>query len=89
MAEKHPPGRAAVSDSLLESDNIDAPCYDPILFEQLTGDLIRWGALHTHGAANPSGVDAYAWRRLCSSFGSACVTMCNSLAAVTGSSYMC
>ena len=53
-----------------------------ILFEQLTGDLIRWAALHTHGAAGPSGVYAYAWRRLCSSFGSASVTLCNSLAAV-------
>ena len=82
LAEKHPSGRAAVSDSLLESDCIDAPCYDPVLFEQLTGDLIRWAALHTHGAAGPSGVDAYAWRRLCSSFGSASVTLCNSLAAV-------
>ena len=62
LAEKHPPGWAAVSDSLLESDSIDTPCYDPILFEQLNGDLIRWVALHTHGAAGPSGVDAYAWR---------------------------
>ena len=82
LVEKHPPGRAAVSDTLLESDGADAPCYDPVLFEQLTGDLIRWAALHTHGAAGPSGVDAYAWRRLCSSFGSASVTLCNSLAAV-------
>ena len=47
-------------DSLLESDSIDAPCYDPVLFEQLAGDMIRWAALCTHGAASPSGVDAYA-----------------------------
>ena len=33
LAEKHPPAQAVVSDSLLESDNIDTPCYDPILFE--------------------------------------------------------
>ena len=62
LAEKHPPGQPAVSDSLLESDSIDAPCYDPILFEQLTGDLIRWTALCTHGSAGPSGLDAYAWQ---------------------------
>ena len=31
LAEKHPPGRAAVSDSLLKSDSNYAPCYDPIL----------------------------------------------------------
>ena len=40
--------------------HIDAPCYDPVLFEQLTGDLVRWAALHTYSAAGPSGVDAYA-----------------------------
>ena len=44
--------------------------------------MIKWAALHTHGAAGPSGVDAYAWRRLCSFFGSASVALCNSLAAV-------
>ena len=82
LAEKHPPGRAAVSDSLLESDSINAPCYDPVLFEQLTGDLIRWAALRTHGATTPSNVDAYTWRQLCFSFGSASVTLCNGLAAV-------
>ena len=60
LAEKHPPGWAAVSDSLPESDSIDTPCYDLVLFEQLNGDLIRWAALHTHGAAGPSGVDTYA-----------------------------
>ena len=72
----------AAADALLKPDCCNPPCYDPILFEQLTGDLIKWAALRTHGAAGPSGVDAYAWRRLCSSFGSASVTLCNSLAAV-------
>ena len=33
LAEKHPLGWAVVSDSLLEYDSIDAPCYDPVLFE--------------------------------------------------------
>ena len=82
LVEKHPPGQVAVTESLLESGCVDALCYDPILFEQLTGDLIKWAALRTHGAAGPSGVDAYAWRRLCSSFGAASVALCNSLAAV-------
>ena len=61
LAEKHPPGQAAASDSLLESDSIDAPCYDPVLFEQLIGDLIRWVARYTHGAVVPSGVYDYTW----------------------------
>ena len=34
LVEKHPPDRAVVSDSLLESYSVDTPCYDPVLFEQ-------------------------------------------------------
>ena len=71
------------SDSLLESDSIDAPCYDLILFEQLTGDLVRWTTLCIHSAADISGMDTYSKWWLCSSFGSASVTLCNSLPGVT------
>jgi len=39
-------------------------CYDPILFECLTGDVIKWASWHTHGAAGPSGIDAYCWKRM-------------------------
>ena len=78
----HPPGQIAVSDSFLESDSIGALYYDPVLLEQLTGDLVGWTALHTHGAAGPSDMDAYAWRQLGSSFCSASVTLWNGLAAV-------
>ena len=31
--------------------------------------MIRQAAFYTHGAAGPSGVDAFAWQHLCSSFG--------------------
>ena len=41
LAEKHLPGQVAAADTLLESGYVDPPCYDPILFEQLTGDLIK------------------------------------------------
>ena len=62
LAEKNPPDQVTVSDSLLESDSIDTPCYDPVLLEQFTGGLIRcMAALHIHGAASLSGVDAYTW----------------------------
>ena len=40
LAEKHPPTLEAVTESLLKSDSIAAPCYEPVLFEQLTGNLI-------------------------------------------------
>ena len=50
----------AAADALLEPGCCNPPCYDPILFEQLTGDLIKWAALRIHGVTGPSGVDAYA-----------------------------
>ena len=49
---------------------------------KLYGCIIRRAAFHTHGAAGPSGVDAFAWQCLCSSFGSASVSLCNALASV-------
>ena len=59
LVDKHPPAREAVPESLLSSDNIDVPSFDPILFECLTGDMIKLAAFHTHVASGPSGVDAY------------------------------
>ena len=38
--------------------------------------------MHTQGAAGLSSLDAYAWRRLCSSFKSASYDLCHALAAV-------
>ena len=72
----------AVPESLLPSNNADVPSYDPILFDHLTGDLIKLAAFHPQGATGPSGVDAYSCHRLCSSFGRASISLCNSLAAV-------
>ena len=37
---------------------------------------------HTQGSAGPSGLDSFAWRRLCSSFGSVSHDLCSALAAV-------
>ena len=53
-----------------------------MLFELVTGTVIKWAALHTQGAAGPSGVDVYGWSRLCTSFGDASVSLGNSLAAL-------
>ena len=40
----------------------------PVIFERITGSLIRTMVLRTEGAAGQSGMDAQAWRRLCTSF---------------------
>jgi len=76
LIEKHSLGHKAVAECVLEPGCVNVPCFDPVIFEQLTGDLIKWAALHTHGAASSSGVDVHAWCRLYSSFGCASITLC-------------
>ena len=81
LLEKHPPGIHPKPSVLLDPP-MQAPHYDPILFESLTGDVIKWASLHTHGAAGPSGVDAYCWRCMCTSFKEASTGLCKALASV-------
>ena len=47
---------------------------------RIDASSIRSAALHTKGAAGPSGIDAPCWRRLCSSFKSASHDLCHSMA---------
>ena len=82
LLEKHPHARPPVAETLLTATDIDELCHDPIIFERITGEAIRIAANNTQGAAGPSGVDAYAWRRFCSSFESASVDLYNALAGV-------
>ena len=65
LTEKNPPGKPASADSLLPGSPTPV---NPILFEKLNAEAIRKAALKTNAAAGLSGLDAYAWRRLCSSF---------------------
>ena len=40
----------------------EKPCYDPVIFHCLAGDVIKRAVIHIHGAAGPSGpsgVDTY------------------------------
>ncbi len=79
LIEKHPPGKPAAPNNLLQGHPGQA---NPILFENLNAEAIRKAAMKTNGAAGLSGLDAYAWRRLCSSFKSASKDLCTALAAV-------
>ena len=81
LLEKHPKGKPATDDTLLDVSSINH-CHNPIIYEQITGEAIRQAALRTHGAAGSSGVDAYAWRRFCSSFQGVSTDLCNALAVV-------
>ena len=79
LRDKHPPGKPACPESLLP-DCVES--VNPIIYSDLDAECILQAALHTQGAAGLSGLDAYAWRRLCSSFKSTSHDLCHALAAV-------
>jgi len=81
LLEKHLSAKSVISDVFIDSSS-DTPQFDAIIFDCLTGDLIKRAALNTHGAAGLSGVDAYGWKRLCTSFNEASVELCQALASV-------
>ena len=65
LVKKHPKKRPPVSSTLVD-DSAVSPHF--ILFDQLDAVRVRRVALKLHGAAGPSGLDASAWRRMCTSF---------------------
>ena len=77
LLEKHPPCQPVHHDTII---NDDPPDVHPVLFESLDVAVIRSAALHTSGAAGPSGLDALGWRRLCTSFKTASFEFCHSFA---------
>ena len=77
LRDKHPPGKPPCPDSLLP-DSCES--INPIIYSSLDAECILRAALHTQGAAGLSGLDAFAWRRMCSSFKSASHDLCHALA---------
>lgn len=77
LMSKHPPGQLASADVIIGDV---PPGVHPVVFDSVDASLIRSTSLRTRGAAGPSGLDAYVWRRLCTSFKSASLALCQSLA---------
>ena len=59
------------------------PEIHPVVFDSIDARLIRSVALKTTGAAGPSGLDAYSWRRMCTAFKTTSSSLCQSLADVS------
>ena len=78
LKSKHPLAHSATSHSLVDC-TIGSPMH-PVIFEQIDASCIRSAALRMKGAAGPSGLDAYCWRRMCTSFKAASNDLCHSLA---------
>ena len=81
LLKKHPPGQPAHPEALKPLSSVSSD-FHPVIFDALDGTVIRSAALRTQGSAGPSGLDAYGWRRLCTSFQQASDDLCNSLALV-------
>ena len=79
LKTKHPVGQRALPADILPGT---PPQPHPVIFDRLDASLIRSTALRTTGAAGPSGLDAHAWRRLCTSFKASSSSLCLSLANV-------
>ena len=79
LIKKHPPG-VNPPENVLISDQASLPHED--IFDSLDANLIQKAALKTSGAAGLSGLDAYAWRCMCTSYKSASAKLCKALAAV-------
>ena len=76
LKSKYPTAALPHSDALISNDV--APMH-PVIFGALDGPVIRAAALQASGAAGASGMDAYSWRRLYSSFKSASAQLCSSI----------
>ena len=79
LVSKHPTGQPAALEALLPGT---IPEIHPVIYECIDSQLIRSVALRTYGAAGPSGLNAYAWKRVCSVFKQASNSLCQSLANV-------
>ena len=77
--DKHPPAQPVNPDVLVRGE---LPTVDPIVFDELTGDVMRRAALATQGAAGPSMGDSYMWRCLLVSFKDASNDLCDTVADV-------
>ena len=80
LEEKHPDSQPAHPDTFF--DTTEPTDFHPAIFQNITSESIRSAALHTQGAAGPSGLDVHSWRRLCTAFGQKSNDLCNAIARV-------
>ena len=82
LKTKHPKKQAPVPSTLVGEPHVSVPPPHPIVFDQLDAICIHHAVLKTSGAAGPSGLDAAAWCRICTSFQRASSDLCDALSAV-------
>ena len=80
LLKKHPPKQPPSVSSLLEPES-QPPEPHPVMFEVIDGQFIRNTVLKMDGAAGPSGLDAAAWKCICTSFKTASADLCKFIAS--------
>ena len=80
LLKKHPPKQPLKPSAIISSDTLSNEPHS-VLFERIDSELIRRTILRMDGAAGPSGLDAAAWKRLCTSFKTASTDLCEALAS--------
>ena len=81
LKEKHPDAKHALPETKFHGE-YQPP--HPAIYERITGEMIWKHALHTQGAAGPSGLDAKGWKTILSSntFGDAARDLCDAIASL-------
>ena len=69
-----------VDQQALSTNTDQTPECHPVIFDNITGATIQSTALQGSGSAGPSGMDAAAWRRICTAFKTASSGICHALA---------
>ena len=78
LSDKHPPAEPIQNSAVMPGEPPAPP--HPTYFAAINRESIRQAAIDTQGAVGPSGMDAAAWRYLCTGFGSASDALCDALA---------
>ena len=80
LKSKHPYAQQANTEALIQGP---VPSLSHLVIcDSINAASIHTAALHTKGAAGPSGLDAHCWRRLCTSYKSASHDLCHAFALV-------
>ena len=81
LIAKHPKGQPLKASAVVEPTTAPQTPH-LIMFEGIDANHIHSMPLKTDGAAGPSGIDAYGWRRLLVSFQRESTTLCEAVAMV-------
>ena len=81
LRKKHPNPSRGYPNAMRDA-SAQKPAAHAIIFDAIDGLLIRKMALKSTGPAGPSGLDASAWKHLCTSFQKSYKNLCNALASV-------